>query len=135
MKNELKKQTRPLSNYDHNVLLPVLIKGLELKKGKMNAVTGKQILQGLQSQGLKVNERDVFMLINHIRTNDLVVGLISTSAGYYITNSEQDFMNYEDSLMGREKSIRKVRMSIQRQRRSLFSQLSQKNAHTQTQLF
>ena len=135
MKKELKKQTRPLTNYDHNVLLPILMKGLELKKGKMNAVTGKQILQGMQSQGLKINYRDVLMLINHIRTNDLVVGLMAISAGYYITNSEQDFMKYEDTLLSREKSIRKVRMSIQRQRRSLFSQLSQKNTHSQTQLF
>ena len=133
MKNELKKQTRPLTNYDHNVLLPILMKGLELKKGKMNAVTSKQIGQGLRSQGLKINDRNVCKLINHIRTNDLIVGLMATSAGYYITNSEQELVKYEGSLLGREKEIRKVRMSIKRQRRTMFSQYASK--HTQTQLF
>ncbi len=132
MKKELKKGTRPLTNYHQNVLLPILMKGLEMKKGKMNAVTSKQIVNGLRSQGLKINHRDVCMLINHIRTNDLVVGLMaSSSTGYYITNSEQDFMDYEQSLLGREKAIRKVRMSIQRQRRSMFAQFSPR----QTQLF
>ena len=135
MKKELKKQTRPLTNYDHNVLLPILIKGLELKKGKMNAVTSRLIVEGLSSQGLKINDRDVRRIISHIRMNDLVAGLITSSAGYYITNSEQDFMKYEDTLLAREKAIKKVRMSIQRQRRTMFSQLSQKNTQSQTQLF
>ena len=121
MKKELKKETRPLTSYDHNVLLPIVLKGLETKKGKINAVTSKQILRGLQSQGLKIQERDVFMLINYIRTNDLVVGLMSTNSGYYITNSEQDFMKYEGRLLGREKEIRKVRLSIIRQRQKLFA--------------
>lgn len=121
MKKRLKKETRPLTNYDYNVLLPILIKGLKMKKGKMNAVTNRQIVHGLQSHGLKVSHRDVSTLINHIRTNDLVVGLMATSTGYYTTDSEQDFMDYEQSLLGREKEIRKVRMSIRRQRRKLFA--------------
>ena len=131
MKNESTKQTRPLSNYDHNVLLPVLIKALETKKGKKNAVSGKQILQGLQSQNLKINERDVTMLINHIRTNDLVVGLIATSVGYYIANSEHELVKYENTLLVREKTIRKVRKSIIRQRRAMLLQ----RPTSQTQLF
>ena len=133
MKNELKQQARTLSNYDHNVLMPVLMNGLELKKGKMNAVTGKQILQGLQSQGLKITERDLRSIINHIRTNDLVAGLIATSAGYYITDSEQELVGYENTLLKHETTLRKVRLSIKRQRRSMFIQLASKQR--QTQLF
>ena len=48
MKKELKKETCPLSNYELNVLLPILMKGLETKKGRANAVTNKQIVQGLK---------------------------------------------------------------------------------------
>ena len=131
MKKRMKKETRPLTNYDHNVLLPILIKGLEMKKGKMNAVTNRQIVHGLRSHGLKVSHRDVSTLINHIRTNDLVVGLMASSVGYYISNSEQELVKYEDSLLGREREIRKVRMSIERQRRAMFAQHSQR----QLQLF
>ena len=63
--------------------------------------------------------------------NDLVVGLMASSNGYYITNSEQELVKYEDSLLGREREIRKVRMSIERQRRAMFAQHSQR----QLQLF
>ena len=121
MKRELKRRTRHISNYDYNVLLPILIKGLEMKKGRMNAVTNREIVHALQSHGLKINHADVTSLINHIRTNDLIIGLVATNSGYYTTNSEQDIMNYENTLLGREMEIRKVRMSIERQRRKLFA--------------
>ena len=131
MKKELKKQSCRLSVYEQNVLLPILIKGLEMKAGKANAVTNKQIVQSLPGHGLKINYRCVCRLINHIRTNDLVEGLVASSFGYYVTNCERELLNYEDRLLSREKSIKQVRMSMQRQRRTMFAKLGQK----QRQLF
>ena len=131
MKNELKVARRRLSNYELNVLLPILMKGLEMKKGKTNAVTTNQIIRAMRKHGLKISGRSVCMLINHIRTNDLIVGLMAASSGYYVSNNEQELINYEDSLMDREASIRRVRMSMQRQRRAMRLQMSQK----QMQLF
>ena len=121
MKKELKKERRPLSNYEQNVLMPILIKGLEMKKGKKNAVTNNQIVRGLRGHGLKVSHRDVCSLINHIRTNDLVLGLVASSFGYYISSSEREFFDYEQSLLNREMEIKKVRISIERQRRKMFA--------------
>ena len=77
MKKELNVKTNTLSNYEQNVLLPILIKGLEMKKGKQNAVTNKQMVRGLQSFGLKIDVRRVCKLISYIRTNDLIVGLMA----------------------------------------------------------
>lgn len=132
MKNRLKvKRSRSLSNYEVNVLLPILMKGLETKKGKENAVTNKQIVQSVRKHGLKINDRSFIMIINYIRMNDLIVGLVGSSTGYYISNNEQDFINYEDSLLGREVALRKVRMTMQRQRRAMFVPVRDK----QTQLF
>ena len=121
MKIELKREPQGLSNYDLNVLLPILKKGLETKKGEANAVNGKQIIEGLRSHGLKINNRSMHMLINHIRTNDLIEGLMASRAGYYVSNSEHELANYEASLLGRETSIRDVRLSMQRQRRKMFA--------------
>ena len=131
MKNELMNESRTLSNYELNVLLPILKRGLETKKGKANAVTGRQIIEGLRGHGLKVSPRSLQMVINYIRTNDLVVGLVGSVAGYYITNNELEFIGYEMRLMSREAALRKVRMSITRQRRAIFSQHEER----QTQLF
>ncbi len=131
MRTELKKETCPLSNYELNVLLPIVIKGLETKKGKANAVTNKQIVQGLQSHGLKVTVRQVCRLISYIRTNDLIVGLMGSRNGYYTTNSEREFIGYEHRLFKREASLKKVRLSIERQRKTMFTEHKER----QSQLF
>ena len=131
MKNELKKTQRTLNNYELNVLLPILKKGLESKKGKANAVSGWEIIEGLRSYGLKINNTNMYRLIKYIRTNDLIVGLMGTTSGYYISTNEQELMGYEESLMVREASIRNLRMSIKRQRTALFA----KHKEMQTQLF
>lgn len=121
MKNNLKKESQGFSNYDLNVLLPILKKGLATKKGKANAVNGKQIIEGLRSHGLKINNRSLVGLINYIRTNDLIEGLMASQAGYYVSNNEYELANYEARLLGREVSLRDLRLSMQRQRRKMFA--------------
>ena len=132
MKIQLKeKKCYPLSIYEQNILLPVLMKGLGIKKGKVNAVTRRHIIKGLRSQKLRINLRQVERIIHHIRMNDLIEGLVGTATGYYIIGREQELMDYEASLLSRETELRKVRMSMQRQRRSMFHQVPER----QTQLF
>lgn len=134
MKNRMKRVTyRPLSNYEQNVLLPILMKGLGMKKGKLNAVTNKQIVHSVRKHGVRISSSSVSLLINHIRTNDLMVGLMATSYGYFVSNSEQELVDYEKSLMSREVALRKVRMSMQRQRKTMFAQMAEREA--QSQLF
>lgn len=128
MKSKLKKSTYSLTDYDLNVLLPLLIKGLEQKKEKTNAVTANQIVWGLQRNGLKITKRHVFRLIGYIRMNDLVVGLMASSVGYYITNNEQELIKYEKRLMSREANLRSMRMSMKRQRATMFNIALQKKS-------
>ena len=135
MRKVLKKESyRPLTIYEQNVLIPILINGLEMKKGKTNAVTNSQIVMRLRSQGLRINHSSVDKIINYIRKNDLIVGLMGSALGYYIISSEQEFIDYEDNLMGREAALRRVRMCIKRQRRSLFAE-EQKVPQKQRQIF
>ena len=135
MKKELKKEKQTLNNYDLNVLLPILKKGLEKKKGIANAVTGKEIMLGLQSNGLKINMRNISRIINYIRLNDLIVGLMGSSAGYYITDNEQELIKYENRLLSHEASLRNVRMSMKRQRTVLFLQKDEQPLKKVKQLF
>ena len=129
MHKKLTKETRLLNNYDLNVLVPILIKGLEIKKGKRNAVTASQIVNRLQCNGLKINQRHIFRIISYIRMNDLLVGLMASSNGYYITDNEQELIKYEKRLMSKEIEIRKVRMSMKRQRAAMFKKPSNQQTH------
>ncbi|MGV8135871.1 MAG: hypothetical protein AB2L20_11710 [Mangrovibacterium sp.] len=110
-----KEETKPLNEYESNVLLPVIIQGLSTKVGKKKAVTNGYICKTLQGKGYKLSEARVRKLINHIRTSCLVIGLIATSDGYYIAESKDEIKDYVDSLKGREDAIRSVRISMEKQ--------------------
>ena len=131
MKKRSRIEERPLNIYAYSVLLPILVNAMKTKNGRENAVTSTQIVTALRGHNMKINERNVCRIVNHIRMNDLIVGLMGSSAGYYIMSSEQEFISYEKSLLSREAALKKVRLCMKRQRKSMFSQLSQK----QMQLF
>lgn len=115
------QETQPLTEYEMGVLLPLLVRGLQTKIGHLSAVTNKHIVASLKPN-YKISDARVRKIINHIRTNDLVPGLIATSEGYFIAETENELLEYEESLKGREDAIREVRLSIARQRRLLYQQ-------------
>lgn len=123
MINGFQEQTEPLTEYEETQLLPQIVRGLQLKVGKANAVTNGAIVKGMKANlNLRTTEPRVRKIINHIRVHDLVPCLIATSQGYYIAESEQELKEYEESLLGREEAIRNVRLSIQRQRNRKYHQ-------------
>lgn len=115
------KKQRPLQGTKPGLLLPQLISGLKTKQGRRSAVTNKYIVSRLKGS-FKISAARVRKIINHIRTNDLIPGLIATSKGYFIAETEEELRGYEKSLLGRELAIRQVRESIARQRRILYEQ-------------
>lgn len=113
------KETCPLTDYELGVLLPVFVRGLIPRKGRGKAVKNSDIVRALR-QSYKISDARVRKIINHIRTNDLIPGLIATSEGYFIAETEAELLEYEESLKGRENAICEVRRSIARQRRMLY---------------
>lgn len=114
-------ETAPLTEYEENVLLPLVLRGLKTKIGKENAVTNRTIVQRLNIAGYTVTEPRIRKLINHIRMTNLLPGLIATSGGYFLATSEAELLDYEQSLIGREDAIKQVRLAIARQRRILYN--------------
>lgn len=113
-------ETQPLTEYEERILLPLFIAGLKLKVGKDSSITNAEIVSALKKQGYKIDSARVRKIINHIRINNLVQGVIATSDGYYIATSEKELAEYEESLKGREDAIRAVRLSIRKQRLQMF---------------
>ena len=107
------QQTQPLSEYEENVLLPVILQGLKTKQGKKNAVTNRTIVMRLSVAGYKIDEARCRKLINHIRTTDILPGLIATSGDYFLAENEAELLDYEESLLGRENAIKEVRLAMQ----------------------
>lgn len=118
-------ETSPLNDYELRTLLPVILEGLKNKQGKRNAVTNGYIIGRLKQQGYRIDAARLRKVINHIRTNDLISGLIATSEGYFLATDEKELLDYEDSLRGREEAIKAVRLAIARQRRMLYTEAQQ----------
>lgn len=108
-------QTEPLTDYEQNILLPVICRGLVTKVGEAHAITNTAITRAMKGAGYQLTEARLRKIINHIRVNGLLHWLIATSKGYYIATSRQEMEDYIDSLRGREQAIRAVRESMEKQ--------------------
>jgi len=108
--------TEDLTDYENQVVKPIIIQGLELKRGKENAVTNKHIVEKLKEQGIKTSTPRVRKIIHDIRVNDTIPCLIATSSGYYISKDIEELDNYILSLTQRMFSIKEIRDSLRKQR-------------------
>ena len=120
MLNGFTEETKPLTDYEKVTLLPIMIQGLMDKQGKHKAVKNWWICKCLKSKGYKITEARARKLINHIRINGMVIGLIATSDGYYIADSIDEINSYIISLKGREGAIKSVRVSLEKQRDIMY---------------
>lgn len=112
-------QTQPLTQYEQEVLLPMVVKGLQTKVGKSNIITNRQICSALRLNGYNVETARLRKIINHIRVTGLVKCVVATSDGYYIATSREEVEDYLKSLESRESAIHAVRVSLERQMSSL----------------
>ena len=108
-------ETKPLTNYERDVLLPVVVNGLKGKIGAAKAVSNSHICKSLRAAGYDVTEVRIRKIINHIRVNGLVFFLIASGKGYYIAEKRQEVAEYIESLKGRENAIKAVRISMEKQ--------------------
>ena len=105
--------TASLTDYEANVLVPRLVKGLENRVGSQYAISNKRIFRSLSDKGYeKVTEARVRKCINYIRINGLVQHLLANSHGYYIATSVEEVQEYADSLKERAEAIWAVRGAL-----------------------
>lgn len=120
MINGFDEETAPLSE-NERVLLPHIIPLLERCVGKKNAVKSKDISFYLShTPGVKIDGPRIRKIINYIRQNGLVSCLVATSSGYWIAETEQELLDYEESLNGRATAIWQIRGHIMHQRAERF---------------
>lgn len=116
MLNGFETQTEPLTDYEREVLLPLVVTGLKIRVGERHAITNKSMTVTLYNKGYRcVSDGRTRKLINHISRHGLVKRLIATSKGYYVAETPTELETYIDTLKGREGAIREVRMCMEEQ--------------------
>ena len=129
MLNGFNEQTEPLTDYERNILLPVIAKGLSMRIGAKRAVRNKEIVAAMRRAGYELNDARVRKIVNHIRCCGYVKCLVATSKGYYVATSPDEVEQYIMSLGGREGAIRAVRESMERQLEEWKTIINNKNHH------
>lgn len=109
------EHTEPLTDYERNILLPVIAKCLSLRVGAKRAVRNKEIVSAMRKAHYELSEARLRKIINHIRCCGYVKCLVATSKGYYVATSPAEMESYITSLGGREGAIRTVREAMERQ--------------------
>ena len=108
-------ETSKLSEYEKDELMPVMVKSLQNKVGKENAVTNCYMVEKMQEHGYKISEARVRKIVNYIRIHGLIDRLMASNKGYYITEDKNEMSNYIQSLIGREEAIHEVRETMENQ--------------------
>jgi len=104
--------THDLTEYEKNVLLPLLISGTKNHQGKQDPIINKDAVIALKSKGYKITEARFRKLMHVIRVSGMVKGVIATSKGYYVATCRDDYMNYIQSLTERIRHISNLRNAI-----------------------
>ncbi len=115
MLETFEKETQPLTEYEQDKLLPIMVRCLSRHVGEEKAITNKQMCEALRDSGYEIGEARIRKLINHIRVNSLIDCLIATSKGYFVADNKSDVISHINSLRGREDAIMAVRIALEEQ--------------------
>ena len=106
MINGFNEQTKPLDDYERDVILPLMVRGLKTKVGKANAITNEAMISALKTRGLKkINPARIRKIINHNRVNGLIRNLVASSNGYYNELDLEERQKYAESIRQRAESM------------------------------
>lgn len=134
MLHGFEKQTAPLTT-EEKILVPILIDMLKDRKGADKAIISDELCAMLKFhtttfiKQIEIGGARLRKMINYIRTHGLLIGLVASSKGYYITTDPEEIQAYLLSLVGRERSIRRMRIQVER-----FYRHPPTNDETQIQL-
>lgn len=96
-------------------LIPMMVDRFKTKRGIKNIVTAETMIAKMdQAFGIKMKDTRIRKMIQHIRVNNLVPGLIATSRGYYTAETVGEIKQWIESLKARESAIREIREVAER---------------------
>jgi hypothetical protein len=120
MIKNFERETCPLTDYEKDELVPLVVQVLQHCKGKKYALSNKNFINRWGS-GYKLNPARFRKVVNYIRNKGMIKGLIATSKGYYIAQSRQELEDYIKSLQGRENAVKELRKNITKQMNKLYN--------------
>lgn len=112
--NGFDAETAPLT-VDEFAICTYMVSRLQKNTGAANAATSSKIIAGVKAAlGVKFTGARLRKIVNHIRRNDLLPGLVASSKGYYVETEAEKIKEYIESLRQRAAAINAVADAMQR---------------------
>ncbi len=127
MIKNFKKLTKPLSEYEETVLLPMIKDILLTCQGQSRSLTNKKIIDKLQTDKKQAETR-IRKVINSIRNRGIIPCLIAGENGYFIASTPKEVTDYELSLYDRADAILHVQKSIHEHAEKVFGKEAMRQA-------
>lgn len=119
MIKNFERETNPLTEYEKEELVPLVVQVFQHCKGKKYVLSNKNFISRWGG-GYKINPARLRKVLNYVGNTGKIKGLIATSKGYYVAQSRQELEDYINSLQGREDAIKELRKNITKQVNTLF---------------
>ena len=114
MITSFEEQTHPLTEYEREVLLPIMVLGFKTKVGIERCITNPQICKALKSKGYDVTEPRIRKIVFYIRNKNLVPKLIASSKGYWIATKKEEVEIWVMSLQSRLEAMQETYIYAQK---------------------
>jgi hypothetical protein len=87
-------------------LVPIIVDRFRKKPGRKNMVSNPAIIEGLERTfGIRLTEPRVRKIVQYIRINNLLPGLVGVSRGYFFTEDPEEIEAWIESMRQRENAI------------------------------
>lgn len=108
-------QLEPLTSLEEGAL-PSIIEIITNIQGKSNSKTNKEICNEIfELNRISISDVRFRAIIRHIRVNNLIPFLASSSKGYYIENDKTEMFKYILSLEERAEAIKATALALRKQ--------------------
>jgi hypothetical protein len=106
------EQTHNLTDYEKDVVLPAIVSFLRDKKGKERAVKNEEISYTLSST---IKPARIRKILHVIRVSGELPGIVASSKGYYIADTEEEWEAYLYGLHQRIRHITELEAALENQ--------------------
>lgn len=100
--------TYKLDEYERQILLPIVVKGLSTKIERQKLIAGHVIVSKMKLAGYKINGVRLRKIIAAIRMENILPGLVANSKGYFVSNDITVLTKHYHSLRMRAAAINKI---------------------------
>lgn len=105
MLNGFERTTAELNSYEKKIIVPLIVNKLLQHKGKKSAIKNKELIAYCYANGIRLLEPRTRKMVEYIRKQRLIDGLIAKQFGYFIAEDPEDILSWVATMESRRNAM------------------------------